>query len=86
MAYTESFLFLVSYRLFAGCCFVTFYTRKDALKAQDALHNIKTLMGVSKQFFCCTNEFYEIFAETFLCKSVTRGIINNFKSILRNEN
>lgn len=33
---------------FAGCCFVTFYTRKAALKAQDALHNIKTLVGVSK--------------------------------------
>ncbi|XP_058814548.1 CUGBP Elav-like family member 2 isoform X2 [Topomyia yanbarensis] len=29
-----------------GCCFVTFYTRKAALKAQDALHNIKTLGGM----------------------------------------
>ncbi|XP_072938628.1 CUGBP Elav-like family member 1-A isoform X7 [Epargyreus clarus] len=29
-----------------GCCFVTFYTRKAALKAQDALHNIKTLTGM----------------------------------------
>lgn len=29
-----------------GCCFVTFYTRKAALKAQDALHNIKTLDGM----------------------------------------
>ncbi|KPI92909.1 CUGBP Elav-like family member 2 [Papilio xuthus] len=29
-----------------GCCFVTFFTRKAALKAQDALHNIKTLSGV----------------------------------------
>ncbi|XP_050668682.1 CUGBP Elav-like family member 2 isoform X3 [Leptidea sinapis] len=29
-----------------GCCFVTFYTRKAALKAQDALHNIKTLSGM----------------------------------------
>lgn len=31
----------------AGCCFVTFYTRKAALQAQDALHNVKTLRGVS---------------------------------------
>lgn len=31
----------------AGCCFVTFYTRKAALEAQNALHNIKTLTGVS---------------------------------------
>lgn len=31
----------------SGCCFVTFYTRKAALQAQDALHNVKTLMGVS---------------------------------------
>uniref|UniRef100_A0A3B3VVB9 Cugbp, Elav-like family member 2 n=1 Tax=Poecilia latipinna TaxID=48699 RepID=A0A3B3VVB9_9TELE len=29
-----------------GCCFVTFYTRKAALEAQNALHNIKTLTGV----------------------------------------
>ncbi|CAL8354271.1 unnamed protein product, partial [Gadus morhua 'NCC'] len=29
-----------------GCCFVTFYTRKAALDAQNALHNIKTLTGV----------------------------------------
>ena len=26
-----------------GCCFVTFYTRKSALSAQDALHNVRTL-------------------------------------------
>ena len=32
---------------FAGCCFVTFYTRKAALEAQNAMHNIKTLPGVS---------------------------------------
>lgn len=30
-----------------GCCFVTFFTRKAALNAQDALHNVKTLVGVS---------------------------------------
>ncbi|XP_045475392.1 CUGBP Elav-like family member 1 isoform X2 [Harmonia axyridis] len=29
-----------------GCCFVTFFTRKAALQAQDALHNIKTLNGM----------------------------------------
>ncbi|XP_030080383.1 CUGBP Elav-like family member 2 isoform X6 [Drosophila hydei] len=29
-----------------GCCFVTYYTRKAALRAQDALHNIKTLDGM----------------------------------------
>ncbi|KDR17427.1 CUG-BP- and ETR-3-like factor 2 [Zootermopsis nevadensis] len=28
-----------------GCCFVTFFTRKSALDAQNALHNIKTLAG-----------------------------------------
>ena len=33
-----------------GCCFVTFYTRKAALDAQNALHNIKTLPGVSTFF------------------------------------
>lgn len=37
-------IFIVS-----GCCFVTFFTRKSALDAQNALHNIKTLSGVS---FC----------------------------------
>lgn len=29
-----------------GCCFVTFFTRRAALKAQDALHNVKTLVGM----------------------------------------
>ena len=29
-----------------GCCFVTFFTRKAALNAQNALHNLKTLTGV----------------------------------------
>ncbi|XP_053397167.1 CUGBP Elav-like family member 1 isoform X3 [Mercenaria mercenaria] len=29
-----------------GCCFVTFYTRKSALDAQNALHNIKTMPGM----------------------------------------
>uniref|UniRef100_A0A674AEP7 Cugbp, Elav-like family member 2 n=1 Tax=Salmo trutta TaxID=8032 RepID=A0A674AEP7_SALTR len=32
--------------LLPGCCFVTFYTRKAALEAQNALHNIKTLTGM----------------------------------------
>uniref|UniRef100_A0A182QVD1 RRM domain-containing protein n=1 Tax=Anopheles farauti TaxID=69004 RepID=A0A182QVD1_9DIPT len=36
-----------------GCCFVTFYTRKAALKAQDALHNIKTLVGCFFKHLCC---------------------------------
>ncbi|XP_074039879.1 CUGBP Elav-like family member 1 isoform X3 [Leptinotarsa decemlineata] len=29
-----------------GCCFVTFFTRKAALQAQNALHNLKTLNGM----------------------------------------
>jgi len=29
-----------------GCCFVTFHTRKAALEAQNALHNIKTMAGM----------------------------------------
>ncbi|GMT14238.1 hypothetical protein PFISCL1PPCAC_5535, partial [Pristionchus fissidentatus] len=29
-----------------GCCFVTFYHRKDAMSAQSDLHNIKTLPGM----------------------------------------
>ncbi|CAG2102561.1 unnamed protein product [Medioppia subpectinata] len=29
-----------------GCCFVTYYTRRAALQAQDALHNIKTLTSM----------------------------------------
>lgn len=34
--------------LFAGCCFITYYTRKSALEAQNALHNMKILPGVSR--------------------------------------
>lgn len=29
-----------------GCCFVTFYSRRSALDAQNALHNIRTLAGM----------------------------------------
>ncbi|XP_054159308.1 CUGBP Elav-like family member 2 [Oppia nitens] len=29
-----------------GCCFVTYYARRSALQAQDALHNIKTLSSM----------------------------------------
>ena len=30
-----------------GCCFVTYFNRRDALEAQNRLHNVKTLPGVS---------------------------------------
>lgn len=43
---------------FAGCCFVTYYTRKSALEAQNALHNMKILPGVRKGsilFYCINN-------------------------------
>uniref|UniRef100_A0A8C9TLJ9 Cugbp, Elav-like family member 1 n=1 Tax=Scleropages formosus TaxID=113540 RepID=A0A8C9TLJ9_SCLFO len=33
-----------------GCCFVTYYTRKSALEAQNALHNMKILA-------CCISDF-----------------------------
>ncbi|CAK5084096.1 unnamed protein product [Meloidogyne enterolobii] len=29
-----------------GCCFVTFYHRKDAINAQNALHNVHTMPGL----------------------------------------
>jgi RNA recognition motif-containing protein len=29
-----------------GCCFVTYFTRRSAVEAQNALHNIKTLPGM----------------------------------------
>lgn len=29
-----------------GCCFVTFYARKSALDAQNAMHNLRTLSGM----------------------------------------
>ncbi len=52
--YTFHLLFVCSlygaFSVFLGCCFVTFFTRKAALLAQDALHNVKTLVGVSIHF------------------------------------
>ncbi|CAK5030040.1 unnamed protein product [Meloidogyne enterolobii] len=30
-----------------SCCFVTFYHRKDAINAQNALHNVHTMPGLS---------------------------------------
>lgn len=41
------FSLFISFVFNIGCCFVTFFTRKAALNAQDALHNVKTLVGVS---------------------------------------
>jgi len=57
--------FVLSPFSIAGCCFVTVYTRKAALKAQDALHNIKTLAGVSKK-------------ETFCAKTCDRFSLSSF--------
>ncbi|XP_070167387.1 CUGBP Elav-like family member 1 isoform X7 [Polyergus mexicanus] len=34
-----------------GCCFVTFYTRKAALAAQNALHNVKTFSGINLTYY-----------------------------------
>ena len=39
----------------AGCCFVTFYKRKDALQAQNDMHNIKSLVGVSGSSSSCSS-------------------------------
>ena len=35
-----------------GCCFVTFFKRRHALDAQNALHNVKTMPGVSQIQLC----------------------------------
>lgn len=36
-----------------GCCFVTYYSRKSALEAQNALHNMKILPGVGGLLLNC---------------------------------
>lgn len=48
-----------------GCCFVTFYARKAALDAQNALHNLKTLAGVGLQIFI---SFYFFFKDVYSLK------------------
>lgn len=52
-----------------GCCFVTFYTRKAALEAQNALHNIKTLTGVS----ACPHSPLPTFSSNHTLTAVPRG-------------
>lgn len=52
-----------------GCCFVTFYTRKAALEAQNALHNIKTLTGVS----VCPHSPLPTFSSNHTLTAVPRG-------------
>lgn len=47
--FVSTFLSLLFFLPHAGCCFVKFYTRKAALDAQNALHNIKTFPGVSNE-------------------------------------
>lgn len=41
-----------------GCCFITFFTRKAALDAQNALHNMKTLPTVSMASVFITYPIY----------------------------
>lgn len=49
-----------------GCCFVTFFKRKHALDAQNALHNVKTMPGVSfNQLFYKSCQLNNL---CFLCK------------------
>jgi len=50
-----------------GCCFVTFYTRKAALAAQNALHNVKTFSGVS--------ELLAIDLSVFVCEYIVGSAI-----------
>ena len=40
-----------------GCCFVTFFKRRHALDAQNALHNVKTMPGVSDGITLDTLQF-----------------------------
>jgi RNA recognition motif-containing protein len=41
-----------------GCCFVTFYARQHALQAQNALHNIKILPGVTASYVLVSGSLY----------------------------
>ena len=65
--------------LSSGCCFVTFYTRKAALDAQNALHNIKTMPGVSCfiiLYFMCTAAIeYTHIKGSQLCRSSNGELI-----------
>ena len=51
-----------------GCCFVTFFKRRHALDAQNALHNVKTMPGVSE-------------TEVLLCNLIGKVVIkkSNFQ-------
>ena len=55
LAHVQNMIFRVTFTLSnnclypqTGCCFITYYTRKSALEAQNALHNMKILPGVSR--------------------------------------
>lgn len=56
----------------SGCCFVTFFTRKAALRAQDALHNIKTLEGVSRNTLSCTLWVFIAFPFSYMLKEISQ--------------
>lgn len=56
---------------------MTFFKRKSALQAQDALHNIKTLNGVSSITLSNIKTFYRYFRDytLFVNKADIRGKI-----------
>ena len=48
----------LTFCLIRGCCFVTYFNRRDALEAQNRLHNVKILPGVSS-FSCCATSCHQ---------------------------
>ena len=72
--FLHALLMYISFYLFSGCCFVTFYTRKDSLEAQNKLHNIKTLAGVSQQ---------NCYEQPFVNKSMSSDPVTDYNEYMQ---